>query len=703
MTARDDLDDLAKAMRAATPVPDQGRRAEVLARARARFEAIQEGRAEPRPNSAAPKSRGLLGGILTMFAARATRATRTTGALTATTALVGAGFLFLSPAGQDLLRGPQTGQPPVVEVPLPDPAPAVAEDDAPRPRDIGAQEQEIAVGEPAIRDLPAPVPDQAPVPALAAPVPQRLETRPAAPAQAPSPALSGDAVAALSASPGETAPLGRLAPAPASGIAGIVAPPDAIVAPAPVTEAFAHADPNPVRLVTEDPVSTFSIDVDTASWSLLRSSLARGQLPAPEAVRIEEMLNYFPYDYPTPDAGDESPFRAAIEVFQTPWNPDTQLLRIGLQGVLPAIEDRPALNLVFLIDTSGSMNEPGKLPLLIQSFRLLLDRLRPGDEVAIVTYAGSAGVALEPTPAGDTATISAALSALQAGGSTNGAGGLQAAYDLAARMTEEGEVSRVLLATDGDFNVGISDPDALQDYIAGQRDSGIYLSVLGFGRGNLQDATMQALAQSGNGTAAYIDTLHEAQRVLVDQVAGALFPIADDLKVQVEFNPAVIAEYRLIGYETRALAREDFADDDVDAGELGAGHSVTALYEVTPTGSPARRIAPLRYAEVDAAPATATAFADELGFLSLRWKAPGEEASRLVEIAIPAAATAPGTEALFAAAIAGFGELLRGSGDLGDWGYAEAIALASANRGADEFGYRQEAVQLMRLAQSLSR
>jgi Ca-activated chloride channel family protein len=316
-----------------------------------------------------------------------------------------------------------------------------------------------------------------------------------------------------------------------------------------------------------------------------------------------------------------------------------------------------------------------------------------------VTYAGSAGVALEPTSASDIDTISEALTALQAGGSTNGVGGLQAAYDLAAEMTEDGEVSRVLLATDGDFNVGISDPDALEDYITEQRDTGIYLSVLGFGRGNLQDDTMQALAQNGNGTASYIDTLHEAQRVLVDQLAGALFPIADDLKIQVEFNPEVIAEYRLIGYETRGLAREDFANDAVDAGELGAGHSVTAIYEVTPVGSPATLVAPLRYAADEDTEAT---FGDELGFISLRWKEPGENDSTLVDFAIPAAASEPGQEAQFAAAIAGFGQLLRGNEFLGDWGYDEAIALATANRGADEFGYRQEAVQLMRLAQSLS-
>ncbi|MBT8412593.1 MAG: DUF3520 domain-containing protein, partial [Octadecabacter sp.] len=393
---------------------------------------------------------------------------------------------------------------------------------------------------------------------------------------------------------------------------------------------------------------------------------------------------------------EDMPFQPTVNVFETPWNADTQLVHIGIQGTLPAVENRPPLNLVFLIDTSGSMDQTDKLPLLRQSFRLMLDNLRPGDEVAIVTYAGSSTVALEPTQASDRTAILKSLNDLRAGGSTNGQGGLEQAYAIAEQMTDDGDVSRVILATDGDFNVGLSDPRALEAYIEDKRDGGTYLSVLGFGRGNLQDATMQALAQNGNGTAAYIDTLSEAQKVLVDQLTGALFPIANDVKIQVEFNPATVAEYRLIGYETRALNREDFNNDTVDAGELGAGHTVTAIYEITPTGSPAQLSDPLRYQATET-----TATSDELGFLRLRYKAPGEDTSQLIETPFQTVAQ-PDTEAAFAAAIAGFGQLLRDDSYLGNWGYADAIALANANRGDDPFGYRTEAVQLMRLAQSLS-
>ena len=470
---------------------------------------------------------------------------------------------------------------------------------------------------------------------------------------------------------------------------------DTRIAPEPDTEAFATAAVNPLHITAEEPVSTFSIDVDTASYAIIRQSLNAGQLPPPDAVRIEEMINYFPYAYAAPDG--DTPFQPTVSVMTTPWNPDTQLISIGIQGQMPAIADRDPLNLVFLIDTSGSMDEPAKLPLLKQSFRLMLDNLRPNDQVAIVTYAGSAGLVLKSTPASDRQTILQAIANLGAGGSTNGQGGLEQAYAVAAGMAEENEVSRIILATDGDFNVGLSGTQELTDYIAEKRDSGVYLSVLGFGRGNLDDATMQALAQNGNGTAAYIDTLSEAQKVLVDQLTGALFPIAGDVKVQVEFNPAAVAEYRLIGYETRALNREDFNNDAVDAGELGAGHTVTAIYEVTPVGSPAQLSDPLRYGDAVAAAAPA----DELAFLKLRWKAPGATTSQLMTTPISVTGSVAGTDAQFAAAIAGFGQLLRGDQYLGDWGWDQAIELATANRGTDAFGYRNEAVQLMRLAQSL--
>lgn len=477
-------------------------------------------------------------------------------------------------------------------------------------------------------------------------------------------------------------------PAPASSA------PDAVAAPVDNTEAYSNEAPNPVKVTAEEPVSTFSIDVDTASYAVVRSSLTGGYLPTPDQVRIEEMVNYFPYAYAAPEG--EAAFASTVSVMPTPWNPGTRLVTIGIQGALPEVAARPPLNLVFLIDTSGSMEDANKLPLLKQSLSLMLAELRPEDQVSIVTYAGSAGLMLPPVKAADRAAIMSALDNLAAGGSTAGAEGLELAYQVAEGMKAEGEVTRILLATDGDFNVGVSDPDGLEAYVAKKRETGTYLSVLGFGRGNLDDAVMQSLAQNGNGTAAYIDTLSEARKVLVDQLTGALFPIADDVKIQVEWNPATVAEYRLIGYETRALRREDFNNDAVDAGEIGAGTQVTAIYEVTAPGSEAVLNDPLRYG---AAPADGTA--GELGFLRLRWKAPGEDASTLVETPITGT-EAPTTETRFAAAIAGFGQLLQGSVYLGDWGWDQAIDLALANRGEDAFGYRIEAVNLMRLAQSLS-
>ncbi|WP_410001049.1 von Willebrand factor type A domain-containing protein [Vannielia litorea] len=492
-------------------------------------------------------------------------------------------------------------------------------------------------------------------------------------------------------------------------IAGTFAPPrpdeGTVAHPAPDTEAYPEAESNPVKVASEEPVSTFSIDVDTASYSVVRSSLNAGQMPPADAVRVEEMVNYFPYAYAAPEADDPAPFKPTVVVSETPWNPDTQLVTVAIQGEMPVVEDRPPLNLVFLVDSSGSMSDANKLPLLKQSLRLMLPELRPEDQVAIVAYAGSSGLVLPPTPAGDRAKILAALDNIGAGGSTAGAAGLEQAYAVAEEMTEEGEISRVLLATDGDFNVGFSSPDEMKDFIEEKRESGTFLSVLGFGRGNLNDALMQSLAQNGNGQAAYIDTLNEARKVLVDQLTGALFPIASDVKIQVEFNPAEVAEYRLIGYETRALKREDFNNDRVDAGEIGAGHSVTAIYEVTHVGSPAVLNDPLRYGSADASVAPAQGEQDnpELAFLRMRWKEPGKSESELLELPITEGMGDATSETRFAAAIAGFGQLLKGSDYLGDWSYAEAIELANGAKGEDEFGYRAEAVNLMRLAESLSR
>ncbi len=502
-----------------------------------------------------------------------------------------------------------------------------------------------------------------------------------------------DTAPALKAAPAARATLGE--EAPAGIVADMPAPmPEPMVQPVPNTEAFANADANPVKVTAEAPVSTFSIDVDTASYAVVRSSLNAGSLPDPAAVRIEEMVNYFPYAYPAPPQGQA--FRPTITVMPTPWNPNTRLVNIAIQGALPDVATRPPLNLVFLVDTSGSMEDANKLPLLKQSLALLLAQLRPEDQVALVAYAGAAGEVLPPTSAAEHAKILAALDQLAAGGSTAGAQGLELAYQVAGSMAASGEVSRVLLATDGDFNVGIDDPQALKDFIAKKRDSGVYLSVLGFGRGNLDDATMQALAQNGNGTASYIDTLNEARKVLFDQLTGALYPIADNVKIQVEWNPAQVAEYRLIGYETRALQREDFNNDKVDAGDIGAGTQVTALYEVTAPGSPALRNDPLRYGSAPAVQGSA-----ELGYLRLRSVAPGAADSSLQETPI-----VPGmpvtNDTRFAAAIAGFGQLLTGGKYLGDWGWDQAIDLALASRGSDAFGYRIEAVNLMRMAKALA-
>ena len=464
-------------------------------------------------------------------------------------------------------------------------------------------------------------------------------------------------------------------------------------APSNKSEYFANNKSNPLKIVSENPVSTFSIDVDTASYSFVRSSILNDRLPHPDSVRVEEMINYFSYDYSDPKIKDV-PFFTTVAVVQTPWNIDTKLVRVGIQGKNVSVEERPGLDLVFLIDTSGSMENYKKLPLLKKSFPLLLAQLKPTDRVSIVTYAGSSGVALELTPASERATILAKLEALHSGGSTAGHEGLQLAYRQAEKMQVEGRVRRVILATDGDFNVGISDKDELKRYVEEKRNNGVYLSVLGFGQRNYNDGLMQVLAQNGNGFSAHIDSLSEAMKVLVDQVSGTLVTIANDVKIQVEFNPAEVAEYRLIGYETRALAREDFKNDKVDSGDIGAGHTVTALYEITPVGSPAQKFDKLRYKTVKDIEKS-----EELGFLKLRYKLPGEKESRLIETPILESKSETTSDANFSAAIAGFGQLLRGDTKyLGNWSYADAVALAESGKGDDKFGYRAEAIKLIQRA-----
>ena len=467
---------------------------------------------------------------------------------------------------------------------------------------------------------------------------------------------------------------------------------------------FASFEDGRVLSVADEPVSTFSVDVDTAAYSYVRRMLEDGGLPQADAVRVEEMINYFDYGYAGPDSLD-TPFAVHTSLFPTPWREGTQLMQIGIQGYRVPEEDRPPANIVFLIDTSGSMDAPDKLPLLKKSFEILLGQLGAEDSVSIVTYAGSAGIVLEPTPASDKVRIRAALNDLTPGGSTAGAAGIELAYELAAQAETAAGTNRVILATDGDFNVGIDDPDALERFIARKRDAGISLSVLGFGSGNLDDITMQALAQNGNGTAAYIDSFAEARKVLSEEVGASLLTLARDVKVQVEFNPAYVAEYRLIGYETRALNREDFNNDAVDAGDIGSGHSVTALYEITPVGSPALLNDPLRYG--DDGPAKADT-SGEAAYVKLRYK-PGDAAeSELLTLPVNAStalmniADAP-EAARFATAVAAFGQKLRDNPMMADWGWNEIKALANSARGSDENGYRAEFTRLVGLADTIDR
>lgn len=464
---------------------------------------------------------------------------------------------------------------------------------------------------------------------------------------------------------------------------------------------FTDIRANPVKIAKDEPVSTFSVDVDSASYSFVRGSLNQNVLPQKDAVRVEEMINYFPYDYVGP-ADRSVPFKPNISVFPTPWNADSRLVHIGIRGFSLNGQEKPKSNLVFLIDTSGSMDSPDKLPLLQNAMRMLVETLGPEDTVSIVTYAGSAGTVLEPTKAKDKAKILGALDRLMAGGSTAGAEGIRQAYQLAEQSFDKTGINRVILATDGDFNVGITDPEELKSFVERKRETGVSLSVLGFGRGNYNDELMQTLAQNGNGNAAYIDTINEARKVLVDEVNATLFTIAQDVKIQVEFNPQTVSEYRLIGYETRLLKREDFNNDKVDAGDIGSGHTVTAIYEITPKGSKAKLNDDLRYGE---ASKPAAAASDEYGFVKIRYKLPGEKESKLISEPARISQTAPTIdaapqEARFAAAVAAFGQLLRGGQYTKSYSYDDVIALAQGAKGGDAFGYRAEFINLVRLAKT---
>lgn len=465
-------------------------------------------------------------------------------------------------------------------------------------------------------------------------------------------------------------------------------------------EKYRDVEANPVKIAATEPVSTFSADVDTASYSVVRRFLNDGRLPPSDAVRVEEMVNYFDYSYAVP-TDREKPFQPTVAVYPTPWNLGTEILHVGIQGYGLPQGERPPVNLVLLLDVSGSMEDPDKLPLLQKSLSMLTKEMTARDRISIVVYAGNAGVVLEPTAGDQSAKINAAINNLSAGGSTAGGEGIRRAYELAEANMIKGGVNRVILATDGDFNVGITDSEQLEDFVARKRESGVTLTVLGFGRGNYNDVMMQTLAQAGNGNAAYIDNLNEARKVLVDEMAGTVFTIAGDVKFQVEFNPACVAEYRLIGYETRMLETADFNNDKVDAGDIGAGHRVTALYEITPVGSAARLTDPLRYGK----PEGASADCGEIAYLKMRYKLPGETASKLIERPITAADKSQSLDTLngdfkFAAAVAGFAQILRGDPYLKTFSYGRVIELAQSGKGADPFGYRSEFIGLVRLAES---
>ncbi|MFC6339699.1 DUF3520 domain-containing protein [Pseudomonas sp. CCM 7891] len=462
-------------------------------------------------------------------------------------------------------------------------------------------------------------------------------------------------------------------------------------------EQYKNLTDNPVYSVAQTPVSTFSVDVDTGSYANVRRFLNQGRLPPEGAVRLEEMVNYFPYEYALPTDG--SPFGLTTEVAPSPWNPHTRLLRIGIKASDRAVADLAPANLVFLVDVSGSMDRREGLPMVKSTLKLLVDQLRDQDRVSLVVYAGESRVVLKPTSGRDKVKIRNAIDQLTAGGSTAGASGIELAYQMAREGFIDKGINRILLATDGDFNVGISDFDSLKQMAVDQRKSGVSLTTLGFGVDNYNEHLMEQLADAGDGNYAYIDTLREARKVLVEQLSSTLAVVARDVKLQVEFNPAQVSEYRLLGYENRALKREDFNNDKVDAGEIGAGHTVTALYEIVPKGEKGW-LEPLRYASA----ATVEGKTAELAMLRVRYKPAEGGSSRLIEHPISSEQKNASDDLRFSAAVAAFAQQLKGEGRYtGNMSLKDTAALARSARGDDPFGLRNEFVQLVELAQSLSK
>ncbi len=452
---------------------------------------------------------------------------------------------------------------------------------------------------------------------------------------------------------------------------------------------------NPIHIVAESPVSTFSADVDTGAYANVRRLLNHGRLPPEGAVRLEEMVNYFPYDYALPSDG--SPFGVTTELAASPWNPHTRLLRIGIKATDHTMAELAPANLVFLVDVSGSMDRREGLPMVKSTLKLLVDQLRDQDRVSLVVYAGESRVVLEPTSGREKAKIRTAIEQLTAGGSTAGASGIELAYQMAQQAFIPKGINRILLATDGDFNVGVSDFDSLKQMAVDKRRTGFSLTTLGFGVDNYNEQLMEQLADAGDGNYAYIDNLREARKVLVDQLSSTLAVVAKNVKLQVEFNPAQVSEYRLLGYENRALKREDFSNDKVDAGEIGAGHTVTALYEIVPTGEKGW-LEPLRYGKSDA---VASAKSGELAMLRVRYQQPEGGKSLLIERPIDNQVAAASEDLRFAAAVAAFAQQLKDGRYTGDFSLKDTEALARGARGDDHFGLRNEFVQLVELAQSL--
>ncbi|SCZ34160.1 MULTISPECIES: vWA domain-containing protein [Pseudomonas] len=460
-------------------------------------------------------------------------------------------------------------------------------------------------------------------------------------------------------------------------------------------EQYAKLADNPIHSVAETPVSTFSADVDTGAYANVRRLLNQGRLPPEGAVRLEEMVNYFPYDYALPSDG--SPFGVTTELAASPWNPHTRLLRIGIKASDRAVAELAPANLVFLVDVSGSMDRPEGLPRVKSTLKLLVDQLREQDRVSLVVYAGESRVVLEPTSGRERAKIRTAIEQLTAGGSTAGASGIELAYQMAQQAFIPNGINRILLATDGDFNVGISDFDSLKQMAVDKRKTGISLTTLGFGVDNYNEHLMEQLADAGDGNYAYIDNLREARKVLVDQLDSTLAVVAKNVKLQVEFNPAQVSEYRLLGYENRALKREDFSNDKVDAGEIGAGHTVTALYEIVPAGEKGW-LEPLRYGKTDA---VVSEKKGELAMLRVRYQKPEGGKSLLIERPIASQVVSASEDLRFASAVAAFSQQLKDSRYTGEFSLKDTEALARGARGDDRFGLRSEFVQLVELAQSL--